>query len=148
MLNTPLYFQMYRSSHSQMFFKMDVLKNFIMFTGKHLCWSLFLVKLQAWRHFAEFLRIAIFIEHLWWLLECRVITLKEVQVASAFFLRCFFRKIFLNSWSIGRRISTMESNLSRVAPATLLLSLSVVDNFLEILPKFRKIVFSTRNNSK
>ena len=97
---------------------------------------------------AEFLRIAIFIEHLCWLLECRVITLKGVQVASAVFLRCFFRKIFLNSWSVGRRISTMESDLSRVAPATLLLSLSVVDNFLEILPKFRKIVFSTRNNSK
>ena len=97
---------------------------------------------------AEFIRIAFFIEHLWWLLECRVITLKKVQVTSAVFLRCFFRKIFLNSWSIGRRISTMESDLSRVAPATLLLSLSVVDNFLEILPKFRKIVFSTRNNSK
>ena len=25
------------------------LKNFVYFTGKHLCWSLFLIKLQAWR---------------------------------------------------------------------------------------------------
>ena len=25
----------------------DVLKNFVIFTGKHLCWSLFLIKLQA-----------------------------------------------------------------------------------------------------
>ena len=50
---------------------------------------------------AEFLRIAIFIEHLWWLLECRVITLKQVQVASADFLRCFFQKNiskFLEYW--------------------------------------------------
>ena len=49
----------------------------------------------------EFLRIAIFIEHLWWLLECRVITLKQVQVASAAFLRCFFQKNiskFLEYW--------------------------------------------------
>ena len=27
----------------------DVLKNFAIFTGKHLCWSLFLIKLQAFR---------------------------------------------------------------------------------------------------
>ena len=37
----------YRSRHSQMFFKIEVLKNFTMFTGKHLCWSLCLVKLQS-----------------------------------------------------------------------------------------------------
>ena len=34
----------------QIFFKMGVLKNFANFTtGKYLCWSLFLIKLQAWR---------------------------------------------------------------------------------------------------
>ena len=37
-----------RSSLSQVFFKIDVLKNFASFTGKHQCWSLFLIKLQAW----------------------------------------------------------------------------------------------------
>ena len=35
-----------RSSGPQMFFKLGVLKNFANFTGKHLCWSLFLIKLQ------------------------------------------------------------------------------------------------------
>ena len=25
----------------------DVLKNFVIFTGKHLCWSVFLIKLQT-----------------------------------------------------------------------------------------------------
>ena len=30
-----------------MFFKIDVLKYFAIFPGKHLCWSLFLIKLQA-----------------------------------------------------------------------------------------------------
>ena len=34
-----------RSSRSQMLFKIGVLKNLTIFTGKHLCWSLFLIKL-------------------------------------------------------------------------------------------------------
>ena len=52
-----------RSSRSQMFLKIDVLKNLASFTGKHLCWSLFLIKLQA-----KFLRTPSFKEHLQWLL--------------------------------------------------------------------------------
>ena len=40
-----------RSSHSQMFFKIDVLKNVAIFTGKDLCWSLLLIELQAFRCF-------------------------------------------------------------------------------------------------
>ena len=38
-----------RSSRLQMFFNTGALKNFAIFTGKHLCWNLFLLKLQAWR---------------------------------------------------------------------------------------------------
>ena len=38
-----------RSSLSQIFFKIDVLKNFANFKGKHLCWSLFLIKLQVFK---------------------------------------------------------------------------------------------------
>ena len=32
-----------------MFFKISIFKNFTNFTAKHLCWSLFLIKLQAHR---------------------------------------------------------------------------------------------------
>ena len=32
-----------RRSHLQMFFEIDVLKNFAIFTGKQLCWNLFLI---------------------------------------------------------------------------------------------------------
>ena len=39
----------YRSSRSQMFLEIGVFKDFANFTGKHLCWSLFLIKLQVWR---------------------------------------------------------------------------------------------------
>ena len=38
---------LHRSSCSQMFFTIGVLKNFANFTGIDLCWSLFLIKLQA-----------------------------------------------------------------------------------------------------
>ena len=38
----------YRSICWQMFFEIGILKNFINFTIKHLCWSLALVKLQVW----------------------------------------------------------------------------------------------------
>ena len=61
-----------------MLFKIGVLENFAIFTGKHLCWILFLLKLQAWRpeglylysplKIAKFLRRPFFIEHFWWLL--------------------------------------------------------------------------------
>ena len=33
-----------RSSRSQLFFKIGILKNFAIVTGKHLCWSHFLIK--------------------------------------------------------------------------------------------------------
>ena len=32
----------------EVFFKKDVLKNFANLTEKHLCWSLFLIKMEAW----------------------------------------------------------------------------------------------------
>ena len=38
-----------KSNRSQMFFKTNVSKNFTNFTGKHLCWSFSLIKLQAFR---------------------------------------------------------------------------------------------------
>ena len=36
-------------SRSQVFFKTGVLKHFAIFTGKHLCWCLFLIELLDWR---------------------------------------------------------------------------------------------------
>ena len=65
-----------RSSRSQMFFSIDLLKGFAHFTGKHLCWSLFLIKFQASRPAAQVFSCEIskifkktfFTEHLRWLL--------------------------------------------------------------------------------
>ena len=36
------------NSHSLMFCKIGVYKNFAIFTEKHMCWSLLLIKLQDW----------------------------------------------------------------------------------------------------
>ena len=37
------------NSHRKCSLKKGVLKNFTNFTGNHLCWGLYLIKLQAWR---------------------------------------------------------------------------------------------------
>ena len=51
-----------RSSRSQMFFKIGVLKIFAMYTGKNLCWSLFSIKFRTFTYFlvniAKLLRAA------------------------------------------------------------------------------------------
>ena len=41
---------MNKSSRSQMFFKVGFLKGFAIFTGKHLCWSLFLKQVFSCGH--------------------------------------------------------------------------------------------------
>ena len=143
MLNTPLYFEMHRNSHLQMLFKISILKSFTIFTAKLLCWRLsrpatllkrdsnagvFPWMLQNFDEYSHFYRARL-------VAAWRVITLNQT-VASAVFLRCSFRKIFQNSWSIGRRTSTAVSDLSRVATAALLQSISVMDNFLQILQEF------------
>ena len=46
-LRTPFLQNSSRSSRLQILFKIGVLKSFANFTGKHLCWSLFLKNLQA-----------------------------------------------------------------------------------------------------
>ena len=42
-----IFFIIFRSSRTQIFFKTGVVRNFAIFTEKHLCWNLFLIKLQV-----------------------------------------------------------------------------------------------------
>ena len=52
-----------------MFFKTVLLKNFPIFTAKHLCWSLFLIKLQVRRRLrSDIFKNSFLTEHFWWLL--------------------------------------------------------------------------------
>ena len=70
-----------RSSRSQIFLKISVLKNLGDLTGKHLCWSLFLIKLQACGqiHSNDSSTTA---EHHWWLLHYSNVTLAVVTSVS------------------------------------------------------------------
>ena len=85
-----------------MFFKVGAFKSFANFTGKHLCWSLFLKNLQAKGlqlhkkglqqrcfpvKFAKFLTTPFLSEHLRWLL-----------LHLRWLLLYFFKKVLLNSY--------------------------------------------------
>ena len=92
-----------------MFFKIGVRKNFTNFTGKHLCWSLFLIKLQACNFlkkrlqhrdfpvkFVKFLKTSFFTDHLRWLL---LLFLKEdtykQEIKSQYYLPWHW--VFMNA---------------------------------------------------
>ena len=73
-----------KSNRPEVFSKRGVLRNFAKFKGKHLCQSLFFIKVAGLRpatllkkriwhrcfpmNFSKFLRIPFLTEHLWWLL--------------------------------------------------------------------------------
>ena len=98
-----------RSNRSQTFFT-GVLKNFAIFTGKHLCWSLFLIKLQVLacdfikkrlQHrcfpvtIAKFLGAAFFKEHLQWLLKHHPNSISRIYMFLKVCLDETFRTEFL-----------------------------------------------------
>ena len=93
-----------------MFFKIVILKIFSTFTGKHLFWNLFLIKLQAFRFFpmsiAKLLRAAFYYRtpHLQMyyftlyfqkdvaayivVLQCIIVSLCNLKLFSFAFIRC------------------------------------------------------------
>ena len=98
-----------KNSHSHMFFRIGVLKNFVIFTGKHMCWSHSLIKLLAFRPaesqaVTEVIHILVyhFVYFLKWL-----ICLKKI---------CLFSKVlerliaFWNSSKVIRKITCYVKN--------------------------------------
>ena len=111
-----LWLSFVRSCRSQMFFKIDALKNFANFTVKNLCWSLYLIKLQPkglqLQHrcfpvkFHKFLRAPFFTEHLRWLLlegVCKGTSLVKI------FQTCHFN-IFGNNHRCFRKMAITKNN--------------------------------------
>ena len=76
------------SSHRRCSIKKAVLKNFTIFAGKHLRWSVFLTMLQAWRHscfpvkLTKYWRTTILKKHLW----------SAASVTFSYANFCFFEK--------------------------------------------------------
>ena len=94
-----------RSSYWQMFFKMDVLNNFAIFTGKLLCRSLFLITRLQHRYFPvnilQFLRTAFFIERLWWLHLRKETLLWNRLIKSLKIISCFQEDVtFVWKWNL------------------------------------------------
>ena len=85
------------SSRSQMFFKTGVLKNFGIFTGKHLCWSLFLIKLLAWS-------------------PATVLKRESTQVFSWEYYEVFKNSFFLQNTSCGCSCYDLEKILKFCFP--------------------------------
>ena len=89
-----------------MFWKIDVLKNFAVFTGKHLCCSLFLIKLIESPD-----ETCSKIEKAWFLLAHWVAkTVKRMKNPKAVVRRCSVNKRFLNIFR-----SSQENNCTGVS---------------------------------
>ena len=63
-LNRLLLLLILNSSYPRCTAEKDILKNFTNFTGKHMCWSLFKIKLQGWGPSTLVKRDSYFEEHL------------------------------------------------------------------------------------
>ena len=64
MPNTGLDYQTDKSSHRRCYITKAVLKNFAIFTGKHLCWSLFFINFVKKSFQYKCFPIMKFLEHL------------------------------------------------------------------------------------
>ena len=118
------YCYLQRSSLWQMFFKIGVLKYFVIFTRKHLCWSLFLIKLQAWRptqvfscEYCEICKNSFLTEHLLWLLLFTV----SIRFRSS------HPEVFLR-----KGVPKIYNKFTREHPCRSLISIKLLCNFIEI----------------
>ena len=117
-------FEMNRSSRPEVFCKNGVLKNFATFTGKHLCQSLFVIKLQPntcnfiekrlWHrcfpvNFVKFLGTPFFIEQLWWLLLDEMWNQVINVLHSGYFMTSFFSHIRMYHKKIDVKVMSFVS---------------------------------------
>ena len=140
-----------------MFFKIGFLINFANFTGKQLCWCLFLIKLQTFRfllkrdstqvfscqicEFANFLRTPFFTEHLQWLLLSLI---RSVIVCLSGSQILLFSIDFINSVTLSPSFEFCFSNLSFQGNSTIhsITTFSILfGNFWEVLRPFSTFSF-------
>ena len=87
--------------------KKGILKNFANFTGKHLCWSLYLIKLQAWGHRYYSVKFMKFLRNLFW-------RTSALLLSGLFFLaykwKIFIEETFCN-WTKARQRLILSNEL-------------------------------------
>ena len=101
-----------------MFFKISVVNNFALFTGKHLCWCLILIQFQARRkprcfsvNVPKFLRTAFFIEHLFLTKEIAVFNNCRFSFCLGIFLKVASvvnLKLAFKDWFLYNLIKLIE----------------------------------------
>ena len=142
-----------------MFFKTVLLKNFPIFTAKHLCWSLFLIKLQVRRRLrSDIFKNSFLTEHFCWLLLEVTVQNRITSFCTVTFSACggVFR-IFPESHFWNHTYE--KSNRSVFENMNLVFSLAACANslvvsfpfkymFLVFEPRMRKLILNhvTGNN--
>ena len=89
-----------KSSSSQIFFKIYILKNFATFTEKHLCWNLFLIKLQTWRPATQVLKR-----------DCNTGVFLRIlkKIKNSFFIEHFVAAFFIHREHLLFQISNQQA---------------------------------------
>ena len=105
-----------KSSHWRCSIKKVVLKNFAIFTGKHLCWSTFLIKLQACNFIKKRLQHSYF-ENIYFE--------KLLRMVAFVYLSCFIYYHFPNLYKIY--IYNIQLSLLRAYFAWYLLTIKVIE---------------------
>ena len=137
-----------------MFYKKAVIKNFALITGKHLCWNLFLIVLQAFRPAtllkrdsnagvffiinATFLRTSILKK------ICKRLLLKFYPVVLFWFFRRYFRSSNLPAFY---KVSVLKTSEKFLGKQSLILKTPFQQDISgRLLPIFRKLDIKTFNS--
>ena len=127
-----------KSSRPQMFFKIIVLKNFVSFTGKHLCWRLINLIKKKLQHrcfpvnIVKLFKSSFFIDHLRWL-----------------FLGTGINRIYSEKYLLQNSKDNMRRNSDMMLYALQLKQKSTAGVSCEILEQLlSRIIFGTASEKK
>ena len=123
---------MFRSRHSQMFFKIILLKKFVNFTGKHLCWSLLWRSSELQVYWKETLT-RFFLLWILWIVQ-KLFCVEDLWTAGSETLVRLFKNTFFTE-----HLQWLFLTISGVQPAGLLKKALQQRRFLWVCKIFKNI---------
>ena len=135
-----------------MFFKTSLLKNFVNFTGEHLCWSLFLIKLQSCNlikilqrrcfpaKFTKFFKNTLFTKHLRWLLQENWYLIETNFIVIAVIAKIIVRVIY-RTQTIQTFLCVLKNNAGQKQPLEVFCKKSCSKNFVTFTGKHMYWIF-------